>query len=91
MRKFLVVSVALSFVMLAVSATAGTGRSSHEPVPLFCRGKLVTIPGTAGDDVLSGTDGDDVMHGLAGERHTVGRRRRRPHLRRTRQRLAQGR
>ena len=32
----------------------------------MCGGKIVTILGTSGDDVIHGTDGSDVIHGLAG-------------------------
>jgi Ca2+-binding RTX toxin-like protein len=32
----------------------------------MCQGKVVTITGTAGDDVLVGTDGDDVIAGQGG-------------------------
>jgi len=32
----------------------------------MCGGKIVTILGTPGDDVIHGTDGPDVIHGLAG-------------------------
>jgi len=36
------------------------------PTPIMCGGKIVTILGTPGDDVIHGTDGPDVIHGLAG-------------------------
>lgn len=36
------------------------------PEPLTCDGKIVTIKGTPGNDILHGTNGDDVIHGLGG-------------------------
>jgi hemolysin type calcium-binding protein len=37
-----------------------------------CRGRTVTVVGTAGDDVLAGTSGPDVMAGLAGDDRIAG-------------------
>ena len=47
--------------------------SDHDPVVLGidlaerCDGRVPTITGTAGDDVLRGTTGDDVVMGLGGD------------------------
>ncbi|MCJ7725576.1 MAG: hypothetical protein MUP76_04225, partial [Acidimicrobiia bacterium] len=48
---------------LGPSGAAPTG----DPWPaVSCRGRLATIVGTPGDDVLVGTDGDDVIVGRGG-------------------------
>lgn len=43
-----------------------------EPAWKYCNGRLATIVGTAGPDVITGTPGDDVIVGLAGDDRIVG-------------------
>ena len=38
-----------------------------EPPPVVCDGRVATIFGTAGNDVLIGTDGPDIISGLQGD------------------------
>ncbi len=56
----------VSVVMLIPSPAA-------DAVPPLCDGKLATLVGTPGDDVLKGTKGDDVIVGLGGDDRLVGR------------------
>ena len=46
-------------------ALMNAGLALHEPVT--CGGRVATIFGTDGDDVIEGTGGDDVIHGLGGD------------------------
>ena len=39
-------------------------KSQKQTLPVKCNGKVVTILGTSGDDILNGTRGPDVIHGL---------------------------
>jgi poly-gamma-glutamate synthesis protein (capsule biosynthesis protein) len=55
-----------------VSRVDSLGPNSATPTddpwpPLTCEGRLATILGTRGDDVLVGTDGDDVIVGRDGD------------------------
>jgi Ca2+-binding RTX toxin-like protein len=56
----LLTALLLVLPLLAADATDDDG-------DLRCRGRVVTIRGTAADDVLTGTDGADVIHGLEGD------------------------
>jgi TolB protein len=50
-----------------------TSHAAHDGTPDWgvlkttCQGKVVTITGTAGNDVLTGTEGDDVIAGHGGD------------------------
>lgn len=55
--------------ILAVPATTALGQTSHR-----CDGKVATIVGTSGPDVLVGTDDKDVIVGLGGDDRIIGGR-----------------
>jgi Ca2+-binding RTX toxin-like protein len=48
------------------SENTATGQFDVTVVPPLCRGRVATIWGSAGDDVLQGTPGTDVIVGFAG-------------------------
>jgi Ca2+-binding RTX toxin-like protein len=48
------------------SDNTATGQFDVTVVPPLCRGRVATIWGSAGDDVLQGTPGTDVIVGFAG-------------------------
>lgn len=57
---------------LASAAVVGAALLAVTPAPAsaqaqVCDGKVATIVGTAGNDMLTGTSGDDVIVGLAGD------------------------
>ena len=59
---------ALSAVLLVSAPGAGLvgGATASEAAGPRCQGRVATIVGTAGDDVLQGTPGGDVIVGLGG-------------------------
>jgi len=65
--KVSLVVVAVIAVFLAPVAVGAQGQQT-------CDGRVATIVGTAGDDVLVGTGGDDVIVGLGGDDVIRGRR-----------------
>jgi Ca2+-binding RTX toxin-like protein len=61
----------MGVTMVSCSATdtsdnTATGQFDVTVVPPLCRGRVATIWGSAGDDVLQGTPGTDVIVGFAG-------------------------
>jgi len=59
-------------VLVAVLAVTGalivsSAGSAQSAAPVTCGGRVATIVGTDGRDVLRGTDGDDVIAGLGGD------------------------
>jgi len=47
-------------------ATTTTTTTTQPPAPIFCGGRVATIVGTDGNDLLNGTAGADVIVGLGG-------------------------
>ena len=56
----------LVLTMSLVAAVAGSSASAVASTTYTCAGKLATIVGTDGPDVIQGTAGDDVIVGLRG-------------------------
>ncbi len=56
---------AAAAILLALSGPAVTASSAQAATPR-CGGRVATLAGTPGSDVLTGTPGDDVIAGLTG-------------------------
>ena len=54
-------------VVVAVGLAAGAVPEVGAAAPIRCRGRIATIVGTSGPDVLIGTPGPDVIAGLGGD------------------------
>src|SRR5205807_6990972 len=59
------VLVLVAAAMMAVVGTAGRPAGA-QTVELTCRGRIATIIGTPGDDLIRGTPAPDVIVGLGG-------------------------
>jgi Ca2+-binding RTX toxin-like protein len=71
MRPFSAVLFSLATIVSPVVALTGPP-AAQAAERVTCAGKVATIVGTAGDDVLTGTPGGDVIAGLSGADTIVG-------------------
>ena len=63
----------LASTLLLVGGLASAGPAHAGALLLTCEGRVATVVGTPGPDVLRGTDGDDVIVGLGGNDVVDGR------------------
>lgn len=66
--KNLIFAIAVSTFLF----TSGTEEASAQTASTICDGKVATIVGTEGADVLTGTQGPDVIAGLQGDDIIIG-------------------
>lgn len=64
MKRLGLLVLPAAFTVLAVLSLGSSSGAQNAP---RCNGKVATIVGTAGDDVLQGTKGRDIIVGLAGD------------------------
>ena len=64
--------VCLAMAVSAVWFAFGTDAATAQATPTTCDGRVATIVGTEGPDVLAGTNGADVIAGLQGDDIIVG-------------------
>ncbi len=70
LRRIIATFAALAaLAVIAVPASTAFGQTVHK-----CDGKVATIVGTNGPDILMGTDGKDVIVGLGGDDRIIGGR-----------------
>lgn len=69
LRRIITSLMALAAVAVVVHPTALQGQTVHR-----CDGRVATIVGTNGPDVIMGTDGMDVIVGLGGDDRIIGGR-----------------
>lgn len=67
MNRLSAVTVALATAALPALSLSLPAPAAHAEAPVMCQGKVATIVGTPGDDVLTGTSAGDVIAGLAGD------------------------
>jgi Ca2+-binding RTX toxin-like protein len=66
-NSWLTVAVVVALILTVLAVPAGEAEAGA----VRCGGKVATIIGTSGDDVLRGTTGDDVIVALAGNDRVV--------------------
>ncbi len=59
-------AVRIGLVTSLIVASLSWAAAPASAATLRCNGKIVTITGTNGSDVINGTQGNDVIHGLRG-------------------------
>jgi len=73
-KMFIYIAIFAFAVLSANTVLAKSGdEKAAENAPPTCDGRVATIVGTEGDDILTGTMGDDVIVGLGGNDQISGK------------------